>query len=200
MIAINVRTDFRRLTDQLVDLERRQIPFAAAKALTDTAALAQRQLSSALPSIFDRPTPFTQRSVGIKAARKNDLVAEVFIRPIQAEYLRLQETGGARSPEPGKPVLVPVDVQRNQYGNIPRGLLRRLKGRGRAQVFYGRVGKVTGFWQRLPDHRLKLLAAVEPHAEYRRRFDFLPRVRAIAEDAFPRFLEASIARALATAR
>src|SRR5579864_8102126 len=142
-VRVSVRSDWFKLRDTLNSFERTQLPFATAKTLTQTAKLVQTSITAELPSIFDRPTPFTQRALAIKPARKTDLTAEVNLRPIQAAYLALEETGGERLPKKTALVL-PTDIQLNPYGNIPRGALQRLKGRGKSQVFVGMVRGVGG--------------------------------------------------------
>jgi hypothetical protein len=195
---ISVENDFWRFRQKLDDLSKRQIPFAAAGALNDTAKLIKAEITRALPSIFDRPTPFTMRAIGIKAARKNNLQATVFVKDRQAAYLHLEETGGTRAPEPHRPVDIPVDLQRDRYGGIGQGTLRRL--RGRKDVFFAEIKGVRGFWQRGPMHSLRLLVAVKPRATYHPRFGFHPKARTLAQQGFARFLPTRLAEALRTAK
>lgn len=196
MTVVSVRSDFWKFRDGLTDLQKTQMPFAAARALTDTAKAAKDGVTAELPSIFDRPTLFTQRAIGTKSARKNDLVAEIFVKDIQADYLRLEETGGTRLPEKTA-LVIPVDAQRNQYGNMPKGYLQRMKAR--ADVFSGVINGVGGFWQRLPDGRLKLLAAFEKKASYKPRFDFHGRVGVIVTREFMPRLSQRFKEAMASA-
>lgn len=102
-----------------------QARFALARALTLTAKDAAAELTAALPEIFDAPTPFTRRAIAITPARKDTLVAEVFVKDVQARYLARQEVGGVRRPEPGAPVVLPVRIRTNVYGNIARGRIAR---------------------------------------------------------------------------
>ena len=195
---ISFRSEWKAFAAQLDDIERKQLPYATARSLTETAKAAQAEITRALPSIFDRPTPFTMRAIGIKPARKDDLTAEVFVRDIQAEYLKLEETGGTRQPKKTA-LVIPANIRLNEYGNIPRGALQRLKGRGKNAVFVGTVKGVGGFWQRGPHHSIRLLAAFAPRAQYRPRFGYQERVRAVAEKTFPGVLERNLKLALATA-
>jgi len=199
-VRVSVRSDWRAFRDQVEGLRKDQLPFATARALTETAKAAQREVTAALPSIFDRPTPFTMQAIGITAARKTDLRALVFVKDVQARYLRLEETGGERVQKPGAPVLPPVDVPLNAFGNIPRGLLKKLKGKKRGQVFVGTVKGVYGFWQRGPLHSIRLLAAFRPRARYQPRFHFITRVQAVAARVFLPTLARTYADALRTAR
>jgi hypothetical protein len=196
---VSLKSEWKAFGEQLDDLSREQLPYATARALTETARAVQRTITAELPSIFDRPTPFTMRALAIKPARKSDLTAEVFVKDIQAAYLKLEETGGTRTPKRTALVL-PADIRLNQYGNIPRAALQRLKGRGKAAVFVGTVKGVGGFWQRGPLHSLRLLAAFKPAAQYKPRFHYRDRVAAAARAAFPPSLERNLTLALATAR
>ncbi len=106
--------------------QQKQVDFAIAMALTKTAKQIQQAMPAALDETFDRPTPFTKRGTYLKAARRDSLVAEVGFRDIQAKYLKLQAEGGQYTPgEAG--IKLPGNVQLNTFGNIPRGLIDRLK-------------------------------------------------------------------------
>jgi hypothetical protein len=208
-ITISVRGDWWKFRETLDDLARNQLPYASALALNETARAVKTEITRELPSIFNAkrapPTPFTMHAIGTARATKSNLVARVFVKDWQAKYLGIEETGGERMPAPGAPVLVPVDIDRNQYGNIPRGMVRRLAGR--KDVFLGTVqtkaGPVYGLWQRLPGSkgsgRLKLLAAFRERAEYKPRFGFERRAAAAVGRVFMPALERGMAKALATA-
>ncbi|TDH58250.1 hypothetical protein E2C06_33595 [Dankookia rubra] len=58
--------------------------------------------------------------MAIKPATKRELVAEVFVKDRQAEYLALQETGGTRQPAKQALVIPGKDASLNSYGNLPR--------------------------------------------------------------------------------
>lgn len=219
MIRISVRSDYQRLGHRLDNFERRQLPFAAARALTATAKAAQEAVEKALHEAFDRPTPFTQKAIATKSATKANLSAEVFAKPIQVKYLGLQERGGTRRPK--KRALVnPAGVKLNQYGNIPAKTLARLKKR--KDVFIGTVNGVGGLWQRPARGKrrdgtyetkgntqgkangsrtgLTLLMRfagpmpVKPHPF------FMPAIAEVAKRDFPRRLRDALAEALRTAR
>lgn len=175
------------------------MPFAIAKALTDTAKLdAQPAVERRIELAFDRPTPFTKRGVGIAAARKGtDPVATVFIKDVQAKYLSLEETGGVRLPK-RRALVLPAGQRVNQYGNLPRGVVQRLLGR--PDVFSGQVKGVGGIWQRRKGGKVKLLIRFESEARYQPRFQFAKTVEEIARTSFPRRLDDALASALRTAR
>lgn len=195
----------------------RQIAFGLARGLTETAKQAQRAVEVSLPQKFDRPTPFTKRGIGIKAAARERPVAEVFVKDVQAQYLRLEETGGRRVARAGSPINIPAAQRTNVYGNIPRGAIRRL--RGRTDIVIGGTRKTKhlppGIYQRVGQSRftpkgrrrsnpkpkgLKLLIRIEPAAAYRPRFGFRHTVTAVVRRDVRRNIAREIVKAFATAR
>jgi hypothetical protein len=197
-MIVSVRHDFNKLIRTLDDLGRRQMPFAAALALTETAHAVQAAETDAIATVFDRPTPFTQRAIGVTPARKERLEAVVFVKRVQAGYLGLEETGGERTPQPGKPVVIPGAIPLDAYGNIPRGALRRFKSR--RDVFVGTINGVTGFWQRGPFHSLRLIASFHRRADYRARFGYGRRLASVVNSVFPAALGKRLEQAMASAK
>lgn len=196
MITLSVRDDFAEMRSLLTDFERRQMPFAAARALTFTAKRGEADLVQNMGSAFDRPTPFTSRAIGVISATKASQQAVIFVRPIQAQYLSLPETGGTRRPK--KRALVnPAGVRLNQYGNIPNRALARLKRR--RDVFVGTVRGAGGVWQR-KGRALTLLMSFSGAKQVKRHPWFVPRVTATVRAVFPGQMQAALAEALRTAR
>lgn len=195
---ISFESNIREWTRGLTAFERQQLPFATAVALTDTARHdVKPAVERRIAQVFDRPTPFTKKGVGYLPARKSMLVSRVFIKDVQAAYLRLQETGGVRVPK-GRAIPIPVGQRTNQYGNLPRATVQRLLVR--PDTFSGRIGGQGGIWQRRKGGKLKLLIAWEPEAHYRPRFGFEMVARFTAEAHFARRFEVALDRALRTAR
>jgi hypothetical protein len=64
----------------LTDLERRQLPFATALALTRTAQVVAQDIRAEMSAVFDRPTPATLNSLFIEPATKQKLEARVWIK------------------------------------------------------------------------------------------------------------------------
>jgi hypothetical protein len=196
MVIINVKTNIDAVIQQLDRRVWKQVPYATARALTATAKDVQRALTEAIPQVFDRPTPFTQRAIGMTWATKNTLRSKVFIKDVQAGYLRLQVSGGTEFPKK-RALVVPAGVALNAYGNMTRNKLRSLLNR--KDVFSGRVRGVPGIWQRVGG-RVKLLIAYEPQARYQARFSFLAIAkRTVARTLLPNFRSA-LAAAMRTAR
>ena len=197
--AINVSTDIKRLTRGLNDTARNQVPFATAKALTAAADLARITVTRQLPSIFDKPTPFTMRGVTIQAATKRNLQARVFVKDKQAAYLGVQETGGEVRPKAKKPLFMPTDqLPRDAYGNLPRGTLKREKRK--KDVFVGKVDRRLGFFWRLAEGAEVALAFMYRRFKYKPRFHFKARVEASVRKTLPAAFKGALRQAMATRR
>lgn len=159
MIELSLRDNFSLLDRALMKLERDQMPYAIARALTDCAQASKAEITKEIPRIFSKggpPKAFTINSLVAKPASKNDLEAGamVFIKDAQAKYLALEETGGTR--EPAKAALVmpgssSVDLH-DPHGNLPEGFLRAIRqevkqattSRNRAARARAKASKLSG--------------------------------------------------------
>lgn len=201
MITVSFSTEFDKLAVILGDFGKKQLPFAAALALTRTAQDTRDAITVNLPKTFDRPTPFTRQGIGITTATKETLTATIFVKDVQAEYLRLEELGGTRKPK-GQALVLPGGIKLNQYGNIPNKALA--KGKASGKVFVATIKGIPGFWQRTQakggDKGVKLLARFQKKAEYKPRFGFLTQAEAAITIAFFKHMPAALERAFRSAR
>ena len=195
MLSVDIKVDFSEAKRMLAGIKE-QLPFAIAKALTDTAKDARQAVTAELPKVFDRPNPFTMRAIAFKPANKQTLTAIVYIQPKQAEYLRLQLEGGTRLPR-ARALALSTDYPLDQYGNVPRGALRRLMAR--PDVFSGTVRGIAGIWQRTHP-RLTLLFAYEPKARYGKRLPFEAIVRRTVNERIEPNFRNAMDLAIRTAR
>jgi hypothetical protein len=149
---LNITFDDSQLTalgDRAALLTDRNLRFAIAQAMTDSAKEAQAHLKAVTPRFVDRPTPFTTNSTYVRFANPSRLTAEVGFRGSGApnpsgKYLTPIARGGDRSNTRAEGVLrrggvikpnqyiVPLPAFRGDpYGNVPRGtytmLLSQLK-------------------------------------------------------------------------
>ena len=196
MITIKIDTSgIDRLKAQLQE-RARQIPFAIAKALTDTARDARQDVMDRLPSVIDRPTPFTLRGIGYRPANKVNLTAEVFIRDVQATYLSKLIKGGTETPK-RRALIEPAEIRLDRYGNLPRSALARL--RGRKDTFSANINGIGGIWKR-QRNGVKLLVKFEQQREVKKIFDFERSVRESVARRWQRNFDRALADALRTAR
>jgi hypothetical protein len=185
-----IKVEIRGLDKTLANIAGmgKQVKFAAAVALTRTAGKVRDAMPAVMERELDRPTPFTKRGLFVKAARRDDLTAVVGFMDRQAGYLKYQIAGGTRTPT-SRGIKLPGNITLNSFGNIPKGLIDRLKqsaqdgslGRGVAkklgvgkrskgappiQLFYGKpVGRgwekaPMGIWRREPGTPGKLVPVI----------------------------------------
>jgi hypothetical protein len=167
---------------------QKQVKFAAAVALTRTAGKVRDAMPAVMERELDRPTSFTKRGMFVKPARRDDLQAVVGFMDRQAGYLKYQIAGGTRTPT-SRGIKLPGNITLNSFGNIPKGLIDKLKqsaqdgtlGRGIAkklgagnrrkgaapiQLFYGKpTGRgwekaPMGIWRRVPGNPGKLVPVI----------------------------------------
>jgi hypothetical protein len=223
MILISIRADIKKLSASLDDFAKRQIPFATAQALNGIAKRAVAAEQQAMQKQLDRPTSFTLKGVSYLPATKARLVATVYIKDIQTAYLTPEIVGGNQVLGKGRGILKPVDQLVNQYGNLPRGLIARL--RGRPDIFVGKVetkaGEITGVWQRVNITKsgrqrkhtvrgnlysqqhgaLKLLIRIGDPAQVKVRYKWSDAVKAtVTSPVINAEWNAALSRALATAK
>jgi len=128
-----------KLSARLSDMARRQIPFAASKAINDVANDVRTAVQAEMQKVFDRPTPYVIRSVQVRLSNKRELVAKVaMVIPGHAvgdnapSSVRPQVGGGSRKIKgseahliaagilpPGKYLMPATGAKRDMFGNVP---------------------------------------------------------------------------------
>ena len=205
----NVSVDTSQLQRRLSALPG-QVRFATAYMLTQLAKDGREAATKRIGEAFDRPVRFTQSAITIKPATKTSLTSVVFAKDIQANYLAIQETGGERRPEPGAPIIVPVNIRLNTAGNIPRGKVRREVAKPTTFVsrqdtsrtrhlppgIYQRCKRPNGKAMRPP----KLLVALEKLVRYRPRFRFQETVHDAVGESLERRWREAVDKTLRTSR
>ncbi|MFZ6724695.1 hypothetical protein ACO0K2_04300 [Undibacterium sp. MH2W] len=218
---ISIRSNIKEIQKKLSAFAQQQVPFATSNALTAIAKNVQAAEKAALPRVFDRPTPFTINSIRVRAARKNNLEAIVYVNDIAASYLAPYEFGGLQKLN-SKALLNPKNVQENQYGNIPRRLIAQLKNR--SDIFIGPVktkkGEViNGVWQRPiirvdtkfrgrtevakgsnTTGRLKLLIRFGDAQPVKKHLGYRTRAQKVVNTTFKAEFGKALAKAMASAR
>lgn len=211
-LEIKVKLDTKRVKRFLTDVQKKQIPFATARAITQTLQVASKDVRAQLDKDIRRPVPFTRRGFRVDGANKVNLTGRLFILPKQAQYLRWQIFGGVRTPKgialalrPAK--AAPGDLRLNKFGNLPQSQ------QARAQLSKGAISAtingVAGVW-RPPKKtktgklrkgaRMKLLLAYEKQATYRKKFRFFERGQNSIRVNWPRTFHRSFKQALRFAR
>jgi hypothetical protein len=123
----------------------RDLPFAAARALTWTAKDIQKNSVKWIDRVFDKPTNWTRNSAFTKSATKRDMVAEVFFKDRATKgtpagkYLLTHIRGGARPNTRWEKRLIAMGVMRSgefaiptefarldRHDNVPSGLYAKI--------------------------------------------------------------------------
>lgn len=206
----------------------KQVAYAASRALNATGKAVSEAMPGELRRALDRPTPFTQRGVRVlRYANKARLETVVGFMDVQAKYMAWQIAGGAR--QPGREGLrLPAAINRNEFGNIPRGLIaqlvavanrerklsrvkaRRIAVSSKVELFYGDPEDQGG--RRYPRGIYKRVSLGVRHqliplivfpviaAKYKPRLQFERIATAIVHREWPRQFDAALTGALATAK
>lgn len=127
-MRFDISSNLDEVLNGLDDFTARQVPFAAAMALNDTAEDVKVAEEEEIEKSIDRPIGFTKRGIYKTRASKSKLVVEVGVKKIQAGYLVWQVKGGTRGPK-RRAIPVPVGVVRNAYGNMRKGALAKMLAR-----------------------------------------------------------------------
>ena len=190
----------------LRDVQRRQIPFAQALALTRTAQAAQQEIRQGMSKRFTLRSSFVERGVRIKAATKRSPAAEVFWRAPGGgsrrsfvDRLAIQETGGTVRP-PKRTIPIPRDVRRGKGGIIPKSQ-RPARLLDHRNVFLQDARGGAVILQRVGKGRPRLLFFLtDKPTRFEPRFDFKATARATARRVYNREFGKAFSKALATRR
>lgn len=208
--------------------QAKQINFAASKALNATAKKVSEAMPAEIDRAIDKPTPFTRRGVRVlKYANKANLSATVGFMEAQARYMKWAIEGGTR-PADARGVRLPSAIQVNEFGNIPRGVIkqliavankerklgrvkdRRIAVSNKVELFYGDPTDASGkeyprgIYKRVTANgRNQLIPIVvfpKTAVKYKKRFDFFGKVRAVVAKEWSVQFNAALADALRSAR
>lgn len=143
---IQIKSELNRLTKDLNNVEKKQIPFAMSLALNETASIGQKAGQKEMNKVFDRPTPFILKSLRVTRASKNKLVSEVGFKNVFGKFgaaventLKPHIEGGERKPKASEMTLRRAGILRadefivpsralrlNRFGNIPPGTMNKI--------------------------------------------------------------------------
>jgi hypothetical protein len=197
MIGLKIKVDTRALKTVLNRIETRTVPYATSVAINDVAFQVQAGERDNIQKTFKHPRPFTVRSVLTNKSTWQTQRALVYIRQEVGKYLAPYEFGGVHV-LPGAGLLNPKLIRLDQYGQLTKGTPARL--RARKDVFVATIGGVTGFYQRLANHKIKLLIAFGNALTVKEHLDYVKRGRAIVKQTFPAAFDKAFAQAMSTLR
>ncbi len=190
--------NIRDVMRDLSDMGRRQMPFALSLAINDTLADVERNSEKRMRRVIDNPTPFTLRGHGRRRASKRSLQGSVFVKDVQAAYLRFLEEGGTRGPK-RRAIPIAQGQRLNRYGNMPKGAIKRLLAS--PKVFSGvpKGGGRPGIYKRTGKGLTRMVDYV-PQASYRPRLGWKDAAEKTARAQFPTHFWRAMRRAMASAR
>ncbi len=145
MLSIDIATNVADLKARLSDLEKAEVPFATARALTDVAFKVREAEQDEMRRVFKNPTEWTLNGLVVEKAEKNGRPARVFFEDTAAggtpsgDYLRPQIEGGPRGHTPfesrlirsgrlqSSEFLVPARyAERNSAGDLNPGQVTKI--------------------------------------------------------------------------
>lgn len=183
-----------------------QVPFATMSGLNQLALEAQADTENRLvKEKFTLRTPWYKHGnkfgFNINFAKKDNLEAKL---GTQADWMKLQEDGGTKTPTSTKNVAIPEREnlgispdQKLAKGEKPRAITS-LSG-----VFYKKMPSGTeGIWERTGNNRfpIKLLYLFKQSASIKARFEFVKTETALVQKRYSPVMQAALINAIASAR
>lgn len=139
VIGLGLEFDYKQIERTLDDIEKKVLPYAAAKVLNNAAFGVRRALIVYTDKIFDRPNAFTRGAWLVDKAQSKDgpnMSAAIKARPKQAEYLQHQIFGGTRkkgSAGSGPYDLFAYSAKLTKFGGVDRGYLKKIASQAKAE-------------------------------------------------------------------
>ena len=196
MFVLNVKSNVKDFTRYLDNVQRRQVPFALARALTWTAQDGQSAVVDQIQKVFETRVKWWAKNqptgIKIQPAKKDRLTALVYT---DAYFAQLQEDGGIKTPFKAGKLQVPTDKvpkSRRKAGGVKIMLEQKKTFSTKRGVFRKVGGK--------KDRRVELLFWKSKTAVIKPRFGFRSVVYNTALKIFLEKFSRSLASALKTAR
>lgn len=196
MFNLNVKSNAKEFTRYLDDVQRRQVPFALARALTWTVQDGQKAVQDHIPAVFEAKVKWWAKNqptgIKIEPAKKDRLTAAVYT---DAYFAKLQEDGGIKAPFKSSKLQVPserVPKSRRKSGGVKVMLAQKKTFSTKRGVFRKVGGK--------KDRRVELLYWKTKTAVIKPRFGFRSVVYNTTLKVFPDKFSRSLASALRLGR
>lgn len=151
MPVINVKTNIDQVLKALNDVGRRQVPFAASKALNQAVFKAAEATKKEMRSVFDRPTPWVLGGVRYRKSTKAKLEASVDFdfwgnkQSVTVEQVLAAEVhGGVRKRKRHEIALERVGILPRGMGIVP-GAAAKLDAYGNMSA--GQINQIISWFQ-----------------------------------------------------
>jgi len=223
-----MRIEIRNLPEvrqMLGDLADEQLPFAMSVAINRTLFKLRETSAERIKTVFDRPTPGTQKATIVTKTTKKNFNGRLSIAGPKTQLFRVHESGLQRNPVgfevklglPANWFAVPTkNMPLNQYGNqLPAKKAQILKAkslgnRGRREFLFigvsssgfdiisGRLSPGIYETKRGSNELIKLYHYIKK-VEYKPILEWEKRMNAKAEEILPGIVAASVELAVRTA-
>ena len=203
MLELDVSSDVDRLMRRMTAVERRQVPFALAGALTSLAFdIRKDAVERTGPESFDLRDPrFLRAAIVVDKASKHDLRARVYDR-LESSDLLLHARGLPKYPH-GKHVAVPTKhlLPKRRARGVPKAWRPKQVMR-KPRVFEQRWKGHLYIWRRKTKKRYPIepLYLLVPRAQMRKRFPFHERARQIFRAELGQVFHRKFEHAMRTAK
>ncbi len=191
----------------LSDAIKKQVPFAVSKGINAALKDSKREVIRQIPLKLDRPKTFSAKSaIAVTSSNKRErpISGSVFIKDIQAEYLKWQIEGGTQT-KTDNPIS-PVNIRlTKKHGSIP-GLKdgKVFKNRiAKGKHFIAKIKGVTGLWLRYKRKgkkgkgKVKLILAMREQKKYKKgRLPFYKIAEGVLRTRLPKRINAELTLAL----
>lgn len=198
-VELTLDTTVPDLAKALTDLQRKQLPFATALAITTTLKDAQTDLRDELPDRFTIRNNFLEKGIRIRPATKRRLEGSVFTVD---EILRLQIEGGTKGGR-GHRLALPRSVKTNARGIVTRANRpRNLRSKSKHFLAPVRRGGM-GLFKRSGKKRYPIVLLwrlLDGSARIDSRFDFDRIANRSIDKHWNKNFGRALAKALSTAR
>ena len=202
MLSLNVGSNINQVAGWLTAVQRKQLPFATAGALTATAFdVRKHAVEKTFPRDFDlKNQRFAGAVLRVDKANKRKLSAAVFDR-LGREYLETQARGGIKRPT-GQWIAIPTQhIKRTATGKIgkakrPRNIVNK------PNVFFRHQGPTPDIVRkpRGKGKQLEVLYQLVPMARIPKRLRFYEDAAKVVQRRMVPNFKKSFAQALKTAR
>jgi len=197
-----VAIHYKHALQDLDAAKRRQIPYAVARALTDTAFDARASIQQKMPSVFTIRRQWVIRGVRVDRATKSTAkhgFLEAAVKHLD-EHMAKQERGGTVQRRSRAIAIPGAKLRKSKRRSIPKSrkpaaLLRN------PRYFVGddQTGRPI-IYQRVGRKRLRPMYLLRNTAKYRPIYGFEATVRKVTNRRFRGNFGRALARAIATAR
>jgi hypothetical protein len=200
-----------QLTQDLNELQKNQIPFALAKALTTLGRLGKALTQQNIDAKVDTPTPFTKRAAfasgpsGKPFVQKGETSVTFGVLPIQSEYLDAQYFGGSSALRPfetrfeGRHVIPSDGAPKDQYGNVPKAFIEKVLGDAKSKRNGYYMTKKTVRYRPKGGDSVKLFDIVDKAPQYKPQLSLNEAIDRVV-DEWPSAFNEALDFAIKTAR